>query len=394
MELGMIDEDALGDTLARLFRVPYAPAKVLRSLAAETVKHLPFRLAEKYRAVPISVDEGGLHVTMIEPRNVQSLDEISFATGYRVKPWISPEARIYQALDRYYGVRRSTRYVNLCRSLDATQSMRESEQLTRRLKGMETPPPAVRLAEGRRMGPSDPGEVSDLGGEYGYGRCWKEIAVDIGVDRRRPENGRGQELPSAQKLNPPSDGTVRPTIWESTDKLCRADKKQDAVDALLEFAAARMARAIFLGVNDEIVSVWDSRGADFDRRRKSRATFPLESEPLFQLLLGDECYRGPLPPLPSFTEFYKALGMESPREIMLVPIYFDDHLVAIFYGDGGREGEVTGEHDEFMRLFRMFPMAIHQILLRDNMRAIGYFFPEIENATEKGAKEQTALPTP
>jgi len=155
-----------------------------------------------------------------------------------------------------------------------------------------------------------------------------------------------------------------------------------------------MARAIFLGVNDDVVSVWDSRGGDFDRRRKSRATFPLESEPLFHLLLGDEFYRGPLPPLPSFTGFYRSLGMESPKELMLVPLYFDDHLVAIFYGDGGREGEVTGDSDEYMRLFRMFPMAIQQVLLKDNMRAIGYFFSEIDGATEKGAAEHTALPTP
>ena len=84
MELGMIDEDSLGEALGRMFRVPYAPPKILRTIPPQTIRALPKRLAEKYRAVPISVDEGGLHLAMIDPKNIQSLDEVSFATGYRV----------------------------------------------------------------------------------------------------------------------------------------------------------------------------------------------------------------------------------------------------------------------------------------------------------------------
>ena len=298
--------------------------------------------------------------------------------------------RVYQALDRYYGMRRSARYVNLCRSLEAAQMMRERAETKRGAPTAAAPLP--RPAETRPAAFPLEG-LSDLGGEYGYGRSWKEIAVDIGVDRRRPEGSRAQDLPVVQKLNPPSDGTLRPTIWETTDRLCRAEKKQDAVDAVLEYAAVRMARAIFLGVNDDVASVWDTRGADSDRRRKNTATFAVGEERLFQLLLGDDFYRGPRPAGVSFIEFYGALGMETPKEILLIPIYFDDHLVAFFYGDGGRHGSVTGETEEYVRLFRMFPLAVNQVVIKDSMRAIGYFFEEDPTKSQKSSSPETMAGT-
>lgn len=375
MELGLIDEDALGEALAQTSKVPYAPPKVLKNLSPKTIKSLPRKLAEKYRAVPISVDEGTVHLCMIDPRDINSLDEIAFATGCRVKPWVSPEARIYQALDRYYGVRRSARYITLCRTLDASESMRQfaDPATNARAKGsaLETP-----YAEGS-AGVQAPDEaMPDQGGEYGYGRCWKEIAVDIGLEKERPEASPAPGASGIPGIRPPEPGTIRPTLGETTDKLCRTENKKEAVDAVLEFASARMARSIFFGVNDDMASVWDSRGSDFDRRRTSKAGFSVASEKLFELLLGVDYYRGPLPSKHHFASFYTVLGMNPPKELLLFPIHFDDHLVGFFYGDGGPAGVIAGETDEYVRLFRIFPIAVSQIVLKDSMRTIGNLFSE------------------
>ena len=375
MELRLIDESTFGEALAATSRVPYAPARVLKNLSPKTIESLPRKLAVKYRAVPISVDEGTLHLCLIDPRNVTTLDEVAFATGYRVKAWVSPEARIYEALDRYYGVRRSARYIALCRSLEADARAHDrGEPSAAREKSTHAEPPprttVVTMSEDASP---------DLGGEYGYGRSWKDIATDIGIDRRQSKDA--PVAAAVRKLQPPQDGLIHPTLWEATDALCRTEKKQDAVDAVLAFTAARMERCIFFGVNDDIATVWDSRGSDFDRRRKSKAAFPVSTERLFELLLGDDFYRGPLDPKGDFLGFYSALGMSAPKEILLVPIYFDDHLVALFYGDGGASGTIIGETDEYLRLFRILPIAVNQIVLRDSMRAIGYYFSE-EQAEE------------
>jgi hypothetical protein len=386
MELGQLEEDTLGNALARLAHVPYAPAKVILNIPAKTIKAFPRKLAEKYRAVPIALEEGTLHLCLTDPRNLEFLDEIAFGTGRRVKAWVAPEARIYQALDRYYGIRRTTRYITLCRTLDAVEQAREHAQSEGRAAS-----PAKDQKEhvsgpsrsGRAIVPDVAPEVAahDLGGEYGYGRSWKEIATDIGLERRRQEGTQVREIVRAAQ-RPAHPGTISPTLYEATDRLCRTESKQDAVDAVLEFTAARMARSIFFGVNNDVASVWDTRGSDFDRRRRSKAVFPVDSEKLFTLLQGEDSYRGPLPSRENFVSFYSDLGMCSPKEeIMLIPIYMDDHLVAIFYGDGGASDEIVGETEEYLRLFRILPIAIHQILLRDSMRAIGYYFSD--EAAEK-----------
>src|SRR5262245_19131447 len=55
---------------------------------------------------------------MIDPRNLPALDELSFAAGTRIVPWISPEARIFQVMERYYDIPRRQRYIAVCQDLD------------------------------------------------------------------------------------------------------------------------------------------------------------------------------------------------------------------------------------------------------------------------------------
>src|SRR5207247_5793423 len=139
-------------------------------------------IAEKHPAVPIKTHDGTLLVSMIDPRNVNALDEISFATGYAVKPWVSPEARILQALNRLYGAPIRDRYTRLCRKLDASAE-------SKRAAATPGPSPSSGGRTGTAPGTSQ-GEPQvhqgsqpdpDLGGEYGLGRPWTEIAAELDI---------------------------------------------------------------------------------------------------------------------------------------------------------------------------------------------------------------------
>jgi hypothetical protein len=395
MELGTIDEDSLGEALGRLFRVPYAPPKVLKHISADTIRALPRRLAEKYRAGADQRRRGGLHVSLIDPRNIQSLDEISFATGYRVKSWISPEARIYQALDRYYGLRRSARYINLCRSLEAAQIMRDNVDVKRRHEAL-LPPASVPRPLPNRMASAnaDAEGLSDLGGEYGYGRCWKEIAVDIGVERRRPEGARVEEVHAASQLSPPKDGTIHPTIWEANRQAL--PRGQEAGRGRRPAGVRRGPH----GANDLPRSERRHRHGLGLEGRRLRPAPEVEGEVRGGrgAALRSDPGRRVLPrTAPSWHlvhELLRALGWRCRRRSCSFPIYFDDHLVAFFYGDGGRHGSVSGDTDEYIRLFRMFPMAVNQVVLRDSMRAIGYFFEPDPHATKKSTSSESLAGTP
>ncbi|HET9480797.1 MAG TPA: hypothetical protein VFP98_03500, partial [Candidatus Polarisedimenticolia bacterium] len=116
IELGMLGEETLGGVLSDIFGVPYARPNSFENIPEPVIGALPPRFAAKHHVVPIGVDDRLMRLAMIDPRNLHALDEVSFASGCRIEPWVSPEVRIQQALERYYDVPRRMRYVAMVRA--------------------------------------------------------------------------------------------------------------------------------------------------------------------------------------------------------------------------------------------------------------------------------------
>ncbi len=167
IEMGFIDEHTLGKTLAEMFGVDYAPPHFLNDIPKSVIDLLPRRLAEKLHAVPFEKKDKSLHVAMIDPKNLPALDELAFATGHRINPWVSPEARIFQVLERYYEVPRRQRYITVCQDMDrpgADKSGRVATMPARDAFGSAYAPPP-HLAEIAQVADLAPGEEP----EQGYG---------------------------------------------------------------------------------------------------------------------------------------------------------------------------------------------------------------------------------
>ena len=99
--------------------------------------------------------------------------------------------------------------------------------------------------------------------------------------------------------------------------------------------------------------------------------FPLLAEPLFSLLHESSHYRGPLPEHPNFRKFYKALGLTVPAALILVPVYCNDHLVGIFYGDTGDDDlGIEGETEHYLRFIKKLSTALSIVLLKKKLHSI------------------------
>ena len=118
IETGMLDEDTLGEVLASFSGVPYAARHLLAHIRPAAIKAVPRKIAEEYRVVPIRLEGTSVHLAFVNPRDLGALDALKFATGRNVVAWIAPEVRIYQALEKYYGVARRARYIKLDCRLD------------------------------------------------------------------------------------------------------------------------------------------------------------------------------------------------------------------------------------------------------------------------------------
>src|SRR5262245_39388684 len=190
LELGYIDEETLGETLSSILGVPYADFETLSKVPYSVVRALPARLVEKHKVVPLKIEGKTLHLAMIDPKNLLALDEISFVTGYRIVPWLSPEVRVLQVLEKYYNMPRTQRYTTLARELSRLRSRRE------RLRPMHEEEPFFEEPQPARSGPRHAvaaagaaapmtsaapapqasGEtMGDHWEKYGYGRSWREV---------------------------------------------------------------------------------------------------------------------------------------------------------------------------------------------------------------------------
>ena len=117
LERGAVHEDDLGRTLAQQHGCEYVPWQVLDSVSPAAVAALPAKFAIRHGAVPYDRGEGFLRVALRDPSDLRIQDELFFVTGRKIVPGVAPEVRIFQALEKYYGERRTPRYAILAEKL-------------------------------------------------------------------------------------------------------------------------------------------------------------------------------------------------------------------------------------------------------------------------------------
>ena len=107
LELGIIDESQLAAALSRAHGIPCAAGDVVPEDGA--VAAISAEQAQKFGVVPIHVDDRRLRVLVSDPRDIRKLDDLAFATGKKVEPVLVAEARLWALLQRFYGIERHLR---------------------------------------------------------------------------------------------------------------------------------------------------------------------------------------------------------------------------------------------------------------------------------------------
>lgn len=348
IEMGFVDENTLGKTLSEMSGVPYAPPPLFASIPDATIKTVPQKVAEEYQVVPLMLAEQAIHLALINPRDLRILDELSFAIGKKVIPWIAPEVRVFQALERYYDVGRRARYITLGHQLD------DAGQRNRKRPGKA--PQVLDAVEPIPAGDSRPSdfvsqEAQDV--EAGYGRPWQEVAAEL--EKRES---------AAPAVEPPKQPSNSMLLTELAERYCRADSRDDLALAALEFGVGRADRMLIMVVRADRATVWHERGLALPNETREEVSFEVTSEALFGLLMGDDHYHGDLPQREELRSFYRRLGVGAPSELLLVPIRVNDLLVALVLADGGPQGRIQGDIEEFLKAFRLFGMSLGLLALR------------------------------
>ncbi|HXV77483.1 MAG TPA: hypothetical protein VD788_14305 [Candidatus Polarisedimenticolaceae bacterium] len=402
IERGFVNEDELGQALAETYGVGYASAKELTDVPGPIIECLPRKIVEKHSMIPFRVRNGTLDLALINPKNVEALTEAACTTGFRARAWVAPEIRIYQALERYYGVPRRLRFVALCRELERDPPAEPPARRDRPPRAARPPaaapdpPPAAREpVYDLGLTPADTGagvsrDLEDLGAEFGYGQSWQEIAQDsLWTERSSPGRSPSPRSPSVVPAAPrpglvptparasvapapprPVASTPRPAVLPldaASQRLADARTTDDVASSFLDWAVAGTPRCLLWRVDGLTAILWDWRGFAIDAARRSRLTLKVTEEPVFRLVAGSTCYRGPVPPAPEYRAFFERLGVDEPSEVEVVPLHMDDRLVALFYGDSGTRPTVSTPSLDYRRALLKLGYALWMLRLRQKI---------------------------
>jgi hypothetical protein len=104
IEMGYVEENALGRALSAKLGVPFVGRSELSSIPGDVIRDFSRSMAVKYNVMPFKLERNRLGLAMSDPNDFRALEDIAFMTGHVVQPYIAPDVHISDAQARYYRV--------------------------------------------------------------------------------------------------------------------------------------------------------------------------------------------------------------------------------------------------------------------------------------------------
>ena len=384
IERGSASEDDVGKALSEQHGCSYIPWSTLGAVPAPVIAALPAKFAIRHSAVPVELGEGWIRIALREPSNLRILDELFFVTGKKILAATAPEVRLYQALEKYYGERRTPRFAILAEKL----SRPTAPPVIRKplppppdfSTGPEGPPmpfePRVEFPEELTpatlakipdeppvgwSGLPPPEEVDDEPESIAWDevpptapwtpsdpdrrripRAFEPRAAEPRAVEPRPVEPRAAE--HVRRPAPPSHrGPLRPAPFPVPKPLTpdapdfAAVRRGQTRDAIFRAALENLSekfrrRAIFAARHDGVVG-WAGSGDGVSLDALPSLEIPWTAPSIFlNVKMSRSFYLGPLPPLPRHKELVEALG-GWPPECIVQPVVIRDRVVAFFYAE-------------------------------------------------------------
>jgi hypothetical protein len=396
LERGAVSEDDLGEALAQQHGRPYASWTQLGEVPPDVIAALPAKFAIRHAAVPYDRGESYLKIALRDPSDLRILDELFFVTGKKIIPAVAPEARIYHALEKYYGERRTPRFVILGEKLEKPSARRRTKAsgpppppdffpsgqqpappptphevwgdaaegevaappIIQRFKIPDAPalPWTKQQAPPRATGPAPPDEESITWEESPPPELWlpegaPAAAGEAEAPALTPPSAAIPEIfvAAAPTAPPPADVPAPPPaapppepprgLPAETDfpEVLAGKNRDEVAAAALSAMLRRFGRAAFFVARPHQVAGHSAAGPGIDREAFRAIAIPWGEPSIFlNVRLSRSFYLGPLPPLPRHRALEAALG-GMPEECVVQPVLIKEKPVAFLFAEFGRD---------------------------------------------------------
>ena len=387
IERGSATEDDIGSALSEQHGCVYVPWNLLGAVPPTVTAALPAKFAIRHSAVPVELGEGFIRIALRDPANLRILDELFFVTGKKILPAVAPEVRLYQALEKYYGERRTPRFAILAEKLSRPTAPSVIKK--------PLPPPPDFSINPKELPPgiSAPEDASLIDAwrvpdepPVGWGGlpqppaaphdepetiAWEEVPSSPSWPAPPPAPPAGRSAPELPErvappgppagmwrqtapqpparppVEPPHAGPV-PTggvpAPEELAAILGAGGRDEIFTAVLASLRRRFGKAAVFVARREGVAGWSGAGDRVDAAALRLLELPWTDPSIFlNIRLSRSFYLGPLPPLPRHNELAGALG-GWPQECLVQPVLMRDKTVAFFYAEcAGGEGATPAD---------------------------------------------------
>jgi Type II secretion system (T2SS), protein E, N-terminal domain len=333
LEIGAITEERLANALGERHHVPALHGDLLPE--PEALDLITSNDADRWEVVPLRAPARKLVLLTMDPGNLAVLDEVAFATGRSVHPFVVPEARLWRLLARSYGLFREERGIDhhphaagaRTLSAGAGQDLIDEagfDALYGRV-GLTTPPPfpAIRTPP---QSPAAPGLVPPPVPRPVSPPAPRPVVVPepVGVDEPEPS----------------------PLSFREAVRFLEGVEERGAIArTVLRYARSRFRRAVLLTVRRGQAHGWVGLGEGVRVEAVRRLRLPLASEGVVATVVSTRShFLGPLARTEANVRLLKELGGGVPKSAFVIPLLALGRVVNVLYADNGR-GELVDPTD-------------------------------------------------
>lgn len=311
IEMGLITEEALAEILSQLLSITCAKPGQLLKIPENVINILSPELAQKHQAIPVSVSGKKLVMAMADPQDFKAVDELSFRTGYIIMPILALEVRLVFALEKYYGVKRTMRYI-----APPKQVREELNQL--QINEVKNPAQPVEPA------PKEEEELGVPGSEQPRQKPKAQAPVEVEEEI--------EELDDEDLIEELVEEEI--TLATTAEELTRITDRNDVADAVIRYLGASYSRAALFMVVAGQVTGWRSAKdgepiAGFDQFQ-----LPLSEPSVLKTAVESNSYfLGPIPASGANLALTTFLGKPAPKTALMMPLTMMGRVVGLIYVD-------------------------------------------------------------
>lgn len=358
VELGSIDLDQLATALSKQYSVPPAHQADFDRVKPSTLALLPAKVVEKHSVIPLDLTERNpktLTVVFTDPSRIEAIDEISFVTGMRVRPLVAPELRMVFYLEKFYEIRRRTRFIRVEAEASRpppTPSSAATEVPTTLAVEVEVPLHQLRSG-GLRSLPPPPGpratgvSVVAARRDFAFPPDLAAFLDEVNLVATPPEVSRlseeflepdeGEE--TILELLPGDEEQVQTALPsgpplelpDAVAKISESESRNEIGDAIVDCLKNRFLCTLVLVVRHGVAFGWKGHGIA-DGEVLSSLAIPLNIPSFLKVAYDHQSlFRGP-PPVDgaaAHAGLWQLLKIDEPVEILVAPVALRDRVVSL-----------------------------------------------------------------